>query len=342
MSQNDSKKPSARSQEAADWLMKNQMGGLSTPEQVQFETWLSADPVNQRAYQKLQRVWMDLSDLPLEDIKGASALKPLATADFVAPTAAPARNRRQSWMLRRPIRMLAGALAASLVVAITLRFDLDLRFRADAVTATGEVRSMALPDGSTALLNTGSAIRLHYTNDERVVDVLAGEVDFTVVANPRRPFVVEAAGGRTRALGTEFVVRRLGNGATVTGVVHTIAVSYTQTGVPPQTVTLIAGQQAHYSPNTGLRMIQTAADPENARAWTRGRLIFEDEPLGEVVAELNRYHKGLIRITDSRLNGLKVSGVFTLNDPIGVVDTLERSFGVHSTRFTDYLVLIHD
>ncbi len=213
--------------------MKNQMGGAVHARAGAVRDLLSADPVNQRAYQKLQRVWMDLSDLPLEDIKGASALKPLATAASVAPTAAPARNKRQPWMSRRPIRVLAGALAASLVVAIALRFDLDLRFRADAVTATGEVRSMALPDGSTALLNTGSAIRLHYTNDERVVDVLAGEVDFTVVANPRRPFVVEAAGGRTRALGTEFVVRRLGSGATVTGVVHTIAVSYTQTGVPP-------------------------------------------------------------------------------------------------------------
>ncbi len=86
-------------------------------------------------------------------------------------------------------------------------------------------------------------------------------------------------------------------------------------------------------------MIQTAADPENARAWTRGRLIFEDEPLGEVVAELNRYHKGLIRITDSRLNGLRVSGVFALNDPIGVVDTLgafRSASTAHASRIISY------
>ncbi len=94
-----------------------------------------------------------------------------------------------------------------------------------------------------------------------------------------------------------------------------------------------------HGPDWGRRL---SIDSANARAWTRAHLVFEDEPLGEVVAELNRYHHGLIRITQPRLAALKVSGVFPLGDPIGTVDKLERSLGVRSTRLTDYFVFIHD
>jgi transmembrane sensor len=83
------------------------------------------------------------------------------------------------------------------------------------------------------------------------------------------------------------------------------------------------------------------ADTGKIRAWMHGRLIFEDEPLGNVVAELNRYHQLVIFVTDSRLNSLKINGVFRTNDPVGAVDALERSIGVHSIRVTDYVILIH-
>jgi transmembrane sensor len=215
------------------------------------------------------------------------------------------------------------------------------RIYADAVTGVGEVRTVQLPDGSSATLNTNSAICVRYTKDRRAVELLSGEADFNVVADATRPFVVEAGGGSTRALGTEFAVRRSADDVSVTAVEHSIVVNYTaREGLGGHVATLRPGEHVHYSYRAGMGEV-LPADTGKIRAWMHGRLIFEDEPLGNVVAELNRYHQLVIFVTDSRLNSLKINGVFRTNDPVGAVDALERSIGVHSIRVTDYVILIH-
>ncbi len=327
------------SKEAAAWLIRLEQGELTTPEREQFADWIAGDPQHARAYRTLQSLWQDLDHLQVADVRGAAALAPLDEPSAMAPG-----GRSAGWRSRLPpaglFRTIGVGLAASIVLGVVLWMQYGIRLRADAVTSVGEVRTIALSDGSSVILNTDSAIRLRFSGTTRRVELLAGEAAFTVAPDAGRPFVVEAMGGTTRALGTEFVVRRSGEEVVVTDVEHTIAVHYAHVpGEPSPTLVLTPGQQVRYSARSGLAAVKI--DSGNARAWTRGRLVFEAEPLGEVIAELNRYHHGLIRITDSRLNELKVSGVFQLGDPIGIIDTLERSLGVHSTRFTDYIVLIH-
>jgi transmembrane sensor len=229
------------------------------------------------------------------------------------------------------------------VVAVAVAFNAfyGVRLGAYAYTPIGQTRTVQLPDGSTVILNTDSAIAVHFSAAQREVELLRGEADFQVTPDPTRPFVVEAAGGWTRALGTEFVVRLVSDGATVTGIVHSVSVGYERATArmhPP--ITLEPGERAWYSRAAGLQPL-APVELEFTDAWRKGWLTFEDRPLGEVVEELNRYHPGVIRVTDAKLRQLRVTCVVPLNNPIAVIESLKQTLGLKTTQLTDYLIFIH-
>lgn len=213
-----------------------------------------------------------------------------------------------------------------------------MRLRADAMTETGERRDVRLGDGSVVQLNTDSAIAIDYSPDRRTVRLLGGEAAFSVAGDPERPFVVEAAEGTITALGTRFVVRR--NPADVTVMVseHSVRVSSAADG-ERDTVDLGEGQELDYGPGGIGR--PHAIDVPTETSWTRGRLVFADRPLSEVVSELARYRKGILTIAGDDLGRRRVSGSFRIDDPDAALATLQRLLGISSLRLTDRFVILH-
>jgi transmembrane sensor len=57
-------------------------------------------------------------------------------------------------------------------------------------TGVGEIREVALPDGSRMVLNSTSRVEVAYTPERRLL-VLAREAFFDVAHNPQRPFDVQ-------------------------------------------------------------------------------------------------------------------------------------------------------
>ena len=76
-------------------------------------------------------------------------------------------------------------------------------------------------------------------------------------------------------------------------------------------------------------------------AWERGKIIFENAPLSEVIAEINTHFTGYIRLTSPEIQDIKVNGVFELSDPLALVELLEESLALKSTRLTNYLIFLH-
>ncbi|WP_222877196.1 FecR family protein [Terrihabitans soli] len=297
-------------EEAAEWFFRQDGKSLPESERALFETWL-AIPENRSAWAEIGRTWQEARGL-----------------DYAAGRAVPGISAPVRWM----------AIAASLVLALLgagYAFDLPMRLRADIYTATGEFRSVTLPDGSIAQINTGSALALHFSPKERIVRLLKGEAVFTVAHDGSRPFMVQTDGDTATALGTVFAVRETGEGAVVTVLESRVAVAFADGGPRRE---LAPGQQVR--PLGGGHEI-TNIDADAATAWRRGKLIFADRPLGSVVEELNRYHMGRIQIVDPALNSRRVSGVFDTSDPLAVVAALEASLQLSSTRIGSMLVLLH-
>ena len=327
--------PSPVLEEAVEWFVRRDAGNLSDAERAAFEAWLATDPAHAPAYAEVGRTWADLDRLPTDRAPQLHAAGVRTNVDATDELgAAPAIGRRRVWP-----RLAATAVAAGLGLLLVFGWDLPTRLRADAVSGTGETLSLTLPDGSMVLLNTDSALAVAYSPDQRRVRLLRGEAAFTVAKDARRPFVVEADSGRSTALGTVFLVRRLDSGATVTVLESRVAVEYGRTGGDGQKVVLTPSQRIAYTVGQGLGRVETV-DPQVAAAWRRGKLIFVDRSLGEVIDELDRYHRGEIWVVDS-LRDRKVTGVFETRDPLAVVDALETTLGIRSTRLSSLLVLLH-
>jgi transmembrane sensor len=309
MTEKKSAVPHGVREAAIDWWLKQTGGRLTKKEQSAFEAWLAEDEAHRDAYSRL------------------AALGDFMTSRW--PGAGPQRKSR-----RRRRRLAAAASAAAL--ALLFYDDISMRFRADLITGPGEMRQTTLSDGSRIELDARSAVALNYTQAQRRVTLLEGEAWFEVAPDATRPFVVEAAGGTTTALGTAFDVAVENGRAHVTVTSHRVLVSS-----GGGEVIVEEGQQSAYGAREAARPAR-AANVERATAWRRGRLVFEDRPLGDVVRALGRYHRGFVYFVDPALRARRVTGVFNVDDPIAALDEIETSLGLHATHVTRYLTIIYE
>lgn len=312
---------------ALRWLVVLRDPGASAAERAAFAAWLGEQPAHAAAWRRAEAVWARLDGLE-PALRASPALPP---GDAVAPFRRP-RRRAATPLSRR--RWLQAAAAAGLLVAGAGYAAREARLFADYATGTGERRSLRLPDGSTVELGSRSALSLAFDAAGRGVELHEGEAFFRVAADPARPFVVVAGGGRTRALGTAFDVKRRAGGAAVAVVEHAVAVSLAD----GRSTTVGAGQQLRYGDGRLGRVVP--ADLPAVLAWRRGRLIFRQAPLGEVVAELERYRSGRILVTDGRLEALPVTAVFDSGATDAALETIADSLPVELRRLTDLLVLL--
>lgn len=302
-------------QEAAEWFFRQDGAPLSAADEVRFQSWLIASEDNRAAYAEISGTWHELADVPA-----------YASSPIIAKT---------NWF-RVPMLVAAVFSCFFLLLGGAWYSDFATRISADGYTETGEVQTLHLPDGSIAEMNSGTAIAIQYSSSERRLRLLKGEAVFTVSTDAQRPFVVEANGGEATALGTVYAVRDDEKGATVTVVESHVAIAAFPEG---RNVRLGPDQRVSYQNGT-MSAVQSV-DAQSETAWRRHKLIFVDKPLGDVIDELNRYHKGVIRIVDSSISTRRVSGVFETNDIVAVIDTLKKSFGFNDTRLGNLVILIH-
>ena len=125
-----------------------------------------------------------------------------------------------------------------------------------------------------------------------------------------------------------FAVRRDAEQVTLLVSQGTVEV---QPGGNSRSAKLNAGEQAAFDADRHLSGPKPV-DFTSATAWTRGKLIVNKRPLADVVAEFERYYPGRIVVVGDRLKDLKVSGVFELDHPGELLQTLERSLQVSVVR----------
>jgi transmembrane sensor len=137
------------------------------------------------------------------------------------------------------------------------------------------------------------------------------------------------------ALGTSFDVERLQSTVLVTLIQGQVVVikaadlpATTATAEPARdSISLKAGERLVASRNR--RSAVVPADPQVARAWEAGRLLFRDEPLDDAVARVNRYTIHPIRI-DPSIAWIHISGVFNAGDTTSFVSAVTSYFPVEA------------
>jgi transmembrane sensor len=301
-------------EEALRWLVVLRDPSADEGERRAFERWRAADPAHEAAWRRAQAVWQ--------------------RADILAPHLKDRRPAHQPSGRRRWLQAAAVGAVAIPAGVLLLRSDLLSDLLADFRTAAGERRTFALADGSNVELAGASALSVSFDARSRCLRLVEGEAFFDVAPEPARPFIVEAGGGRTQALGTAFDVK-LGDRSVLVAVsAHKVAVSLH--GEAPTIVE--QGQTVRYTA-AGIEPAQ-AADLRAIEAWRRDRLVFHDAPLGDVIADLQRCRGGRILLTDGRLRDLKVTAVFDTRQVDAALATIANTLPIRLHRFTDWLVVL--
>ena len=300
--------------EAVTWFAHLREDGA---DRAAFEAWIAASPAHEAAYAKVRRLWQSPAL--------SAALGHFDQALPTGKTRKPARFHARRWMLAASLLLMAGwGLVAT---------GLPERWQADYTTAAGEQRNITLADGSTVTLNTDSVLALAFDDGQRGVRLLAGEAYFHVQPDSARPFTVQAGPASVRVVGTRFSVRA-GDGTRVEVESGTVACSNGE----GQSVPVTAGQQV-----TVTRQGVTPPVPFDSAtrlAWVKGRMIFSDQPLAEVVQELDRYRPGAIFIANPALARLRVTGNYKLGDSTAILQALADISGARILTATPYLTVL--
>jgi transmembrane sensor len=286
---------------AADWVVRLQADDLAEAEALAFDAWLSASPTHLRAYDAALATWRAYG-------ADASAIREALEARPPRPA------------LGRFYPAFGAAAAAALAVAVLVP-ALQPAPKAEAyATARGEHRSVTLADGSKIDLNGATRLSVVLRRHERDVRIEEGEAVFDVAADKARPFLIDAGDRAIRVVGTQFDVRRRAGRLSVTVTRGVVEVSPSGGG-SGQAFRLHPGQRFDHAEGAGLARISRAA-PEEALGWKAGRLVYHDQPLGQVVADLNAQFATPIRVSDPALAATPISGVLILDDENAVVRRL--------------------
>lgn len=313
--------------DAAAWVVRMHSDQVTGADEAAFAAWLAADPAHRLAYDNLAATWQGAGQAMRDDADLRDRLNALRAEQAPAPSR-PARRA-----------FVAAAVAALAVAAgVGTWGTLQLAFGPQVYeTAFGEQRRIVLDDGSVVVLNTQSRLKADFAQTERRLWLDKGQAHFTVAKDARRPFRVFAGDEEVRALGTQFEVRRDGPRVRVTleeGVValyRNSAAASLAAATKPEAV-LKPGEQALAAPETKLTVIPV--DAARTVAWRFGRMILDAQPLGEAIAEINRYNTRRIVLVDRRLAALPISGVFQTGRPEAFVEALTKAFPVKVVRET--------
>lgn len=148
-------------------------------------------------------------------------------------------------------------------------------------TPRGVQQTVTLAGGTTIALNGDTRLTLD-RDDPRFAELHEGEAVFAVVHDEKRPFRVEVDGAELVDLGTRFTVLR-------EGPVTEVAVSEGLVMYNPdsEAIRLPAGRRLRaVDGDPTIQLAQIA--PEAVGAWTGGRLVYDNVPLGSVAADLSR------------------------------------------------------
>jgi transmembrane sensor len=310
---------------AIDWFLRRSTGPLTAAEAAAFEAWLEQSPENEKTYAVLDLAW---------STAGEAQDHPDISARNTALVKAVDRDRRTR---RAAMAMLAVAVMGGAGLGWRTFTATKPLATQSFETAVGQRATVTLPDGSRITLNTDTVVHTRADHDRRLVYLDKGQAFFKVAKDRRHPFVVTAGGRTVTALGTAFDVR-LDNGALkvvlvegkvrVESAAHAPPTGTAKTAAlpePAQATEMTAGSELIAPDDSPWSLARTDVNRETS--WLHGQITFDDAPLGEIVAELNRYSTRKLVIADERLADVRLGGIYTPGDIEGFSRAL-RAYGV--------------
>jgi transmembrane sensor len=303
---------------------KSLTGEASEKEVDEIEADLRANDVLAAEFNQAQEDWANATYVARYNAIDGEAAYGNVLAKMGEPM--PAKRRMVGYY------MAAASLLAMVAVGVTLWLSVGNKNTSadlNLASASADVLSLHLSDGSHVALNKGSDLRYpsQFGGRERLV-YLTGEAFFNVAANKAKPFIISVGEVSIRVVGTSFNVRSKTSGQTVEvtvrdGVVDVVGKS--------DKVQLTKGQVAVFNESTGL-ISKSENSNMNYNAWLSKELVFSEMPLSDVFDVLENVYHVNFEVRNPQLLTLKWTATFKQQDADFIAQSLALTFNLNVTK----------
>jgi transmembrane sensor len=332
--------PSRLEKEAVCWHVRLYGGNANGDDWMAFTRWLETDPAYNAAYDTVVKIWDAAGELTepasINDVETELSENVIAFPLHRLRTAARAR----------PVVFGGGFGAAIAATLLVLSAPVFLNSESTSYsTGIGEQRTITLADGSTVMLNTNTDITIRYGKKVRRVNMKKGEAFFSVYHDQARPFTVAVNDLKVTDVGTRFDIRNDPDRTQVSvteGIVDIglVMANSERPNFQPKSLRLTAGDQAVY--RMGHDIVTHPFDVEQLTAWKQGQLVFENDDLATVTAELNRYFDRPVILAGADLGSLRFSGVLQIHDQKRALRDLTAFFSLKTKETHSSVLLLHE
>lgn len=314
-------------EEAAAWFARRRSGQMTAADIAELELWLARDAEHRQAFDMAERMWSEV-----EGIRSDPRIIAIRERGQSRPVASPAR----SWV--------GPAVAASLAIAGLGGWALIGKPELGAVssparqefrTSVGQRTTVTLSDGSIVTLDTDTVLRTIDTRRERRIVLEKGRAFFRVAKDASRPFIVVAGDRTITAKGTAFDVNAARDRFEVILVEGEVKVDRLVSGANGRARTVHVADVAagsRLSTVNGQKWALSPVDAAKETSWLSGQLTYDDQPLSDVVADMNRYSDKKIVLLDEQLAHQPLSGVYKAGDVEEFVRIL-KEYRIAEVRF---------
>lgn len=318
---------------ASEWVAKLDRE-LTSEETLQLKSWLDESEKHKTAFLKLVALWDKMESLS-------------RLSELFEPAVETKRSKSRSFF------GIAASLALISIVFMGVLLNTNLLgtqphmqtilYQTDYSTKVGEQATFYLQDQTALKLNTNSVARVTYTDKQRLIELVQGELFVEVAHNAAKPLSVHARGTVFQATGTAFNVELLNNkvemivtdGRVLVSGVQQLAKSLLEKAdvrLSKDSLAVVKGQKVRLSENDKRPVLVKKLDVDIASdlAWQEGELVFSGESLYEAMQEVSRYTEFNFKFSQQEIKQLQIAGLFKTDDVDGLLKALEYNFDIIS------------
>jgi len=316
----------------------------------ELNEWLAENPDNKAEMETMDMLW-DFTEVFREH--------PLTQKDLKKSLFSRSSNLLKTWARKsraRSSRPYSFGLATALILVLVGIWVTQIPVLTQQTyrTATGEQRTLYLKDDLTVYLDTDTAISVNLAKERSHIELMKGHALFKVTNGTEHSLVVTAGEYSIFDIGTEFNVKMDHKGkisvAVLKGSVEIVKKHEKPKSIinkelkilekkpvqTPRTIAAAAKLKPPSAPNVilpGQEIILDEkekahevkiADTRRIDEWLNGRLYFDNVPLPDVLAEINRYLEKKIVIGDESLNKLHLTINFKISERKYFVKTISQ------------------
>ncbi|WP_158970459.1 FecR domain-containing protein [Paraglaciecola sp. L3A3] len=336
--------------QALHWLTELERG-LSPEREVLLREWLARSPAHKEVFLEVTALWDDLDVLSnLSDVF-------------------PYKTTNRPWYKTTGLYPIAATILVCLLLSFyyagtkdpqlveTNNVKDDRQLVATYRTKVGEHSTFKLPDNSLLTLNTNSEVNVEYSNTQRNIHLLHGEVHVEVAHDNNRKFYVQAGGKVIEAVGTAFnvlhhnaldielivtegtvLVSEAIKEVTTNPILNSVSQFIGQSSANEK-ISVTAGEQIHLNVRQKVKQSEITIEKathvmESKLSWMKGKVIFNGEPLEQAIKEISRYSNWTLELKGEQLKKRKIVGRFQTGNIELLVEILKKNFNIDA-EYTD-------